>query len=334
MLASLVARSATCDASEEYLAIDDTPLGHTAGVQDRFRAVAAFAAAHHSVISTDQLEALDVTKSLRHQWLRSGRLVRLGVRSFAAGGSASTWHRELAAGLADLAGHGLIAGRAAAQLYGLDGFDADAHEYLIDREHRGYRTFGVVASTAVPILRSDLGRIAGLAVLRPERLILDAPLFGFSGHEVGNAIDSAIRLRLISEQRLRTAVVARHRRGINHGRILLDALIDSGGQSRLERMFVRLIREAGLPRPEPQRTYRDGSRVVARVDFRFPNGLLVEVNGFGFHSTRAQLQRDAQRHTELTLRGHRLLTFTYDDLRYRPAWVASQLRVGTTAVTA
>ena len=35
---------------------------------------------------------------------------------------------------------------------------------------------------------------------------------------------------------------------------------------------------------------------------------------------------DAQRRTELTLRGLRVITFTHDDLRDRPDWVVARLR--------
>ena len=52
---------------------------------------------------------------------------------------------------------------------------------------------------------------------------------------------------------------------------------------------------------------------------------MVEVAGHGTHATRRQRQVDAQRHTELTLRGLRVLTFTYEDLRDRPSWVVSRL---------
>lgn len=129
----------------------------------------------------------------------------------------------------------------------------------------------------------------------------------------------------MSEARLRTKVIARHRRGINGGRALLDALVDTGGESRLERWTLRLLREAGLPRPVLQRTYRDGTRTIARVDFQIGD-LVVEVAGHGTHSSRRQLQADEQRRTELMRRGLRVVCFRYEDIRDRPAWVIAQLR--------
>ena len=168
-------------------------------------------------------------------------------------------------------------------------------------------------------------QLDGIRCLKAERLILDSPLFNFDQEETENAIDSAIRLRLVSEQRLRTKVIDRHREGINGGRILLDALVDTGGQSRLERWFLKLVRTAGLPRPELQLSWRDGSRIIARVDAFFPGGLIVEVAGHGTHSSRRAIQADEQRRTELTLRGFRVITFTYNDIRDRPDWVIAKL---------
>lgn len=157
-------------------------------------------------------------------------------------------------------------------------------------------------------------------------MILDAPLFGFIRDEVENAIDSAIRLRLAGEQRLRSRVISRHRQSINNGRALLDALVDTGGESRLERWFLALVRRADLPRPQLQKVWRAESRTVARVDAFFDCGLVVELAGHGTHSSRQQRQRDEQRRTELTLRGLRVITFTYGDVRDRPDWVIARLR--------
>jgi hypothetical protein len=296
-------------------------------MDDRFRSIAALAASQHSVVSIAQLGVIGVSSSLCSKWVQRGLFERLGPRSLAIGGSAPTWMRALTAASFDLDGAGLVAGRAGAQLMGLDGFRDDV-EMLVVRGHRGRFGTGVVRSTRRPIGPGDVQLIEGLRVLRAERLILDAPLFRFSQAEIENSIDSAIRLRLVSEQRLRTRVLAEHRSGVNGSRLLVDALVDTGGESRLERWFLRVCREAGLPRPVLQKTYLADGRTIARVDAEFPGGLIVEVAGHGTHATRRQRQRDAERHTELTLRGKRVLTFTYEDVRDRPGWVVDRLRRG------
>jgi hypothetical protein len=298
----------------------------------RLRSIAAVAARQHSVVSTDQLLDLGLSQQSRSRWVTKGQLEQLGPRSFAMAGSDDTWLRRLAGAYLDLEGRGLVAGRSGARLMSLDAFNSDEPELLLPRSLRHRATSGSVRSTTQPIESSDVHRIGMFRVVRADRLILDAPLFRFSRTEIENAIDSAIRRRLVSEQRLRTRVIDQHRTGVNGSRTLLDALVDAGGESRLERMFLRLCRVAKLPRPVVQKTYREDGRTIARVDAEFPGDLVVEVAGHGTHATRQQRQRDAQRHTELTLRGKRVLTFTYEDVRDRPGWVVRMVLAALRAV--
>jgi hypothetical protein len=293
----------------------------------RFQSIAALAAEQHSVVSLTQLMDVGITPSMRSRWVKAGPLRRLGSRSFTIAGAEITWLSRVTAATFDHGGTAYVAGRSAARMMHLDGFGADSVELITPRGTRGRQPGGPARSTERPIPSADLQVIDGLRVVRAERLIIDAPLFDFDRAEMENAIDSSIRLRLVSEQRLRTRVVADHRSGINGSRMLLDALVDTGGESRLERWFLRICREAGIQRPLTQKVYRAGSRVIARVDAEFPGGLIIEVAGHGTHSSRQQIQADEARRTELTLRGKRVITFTYDDVRYRPWWVAAQLRV-------
>lgn len=292
----------------------------------RLRSIAALAAGQHSVVSLDQVRDLGVPRQTLERWVKSEVLRRLGTRSFLMGGAELTWLGRLTADWFDSGGTAFIAGRSAAVLMHLDGFGGEPRELLTTRDGRGRQKGGIVRSTRQPIPRSDVQRISGLWVVRAERLILDAPIFGFSRAEIENAIDSSVRLRLVSEQRLRKRVAEHSWQGIRGGTLLVEAMVDTGGESRLERWLLALCREAGLPRPATQKVFRDGGRALARVDAEFAGGLLVEVEGNEFHSTRQQRQADEERRTELTLRGRRLIAFMYDDVRYRPAWVASKIR--------
>jgi len=294
-------------------------------MDQRYAASGAIASTQFGAITIPQLEGLGVDNSLRYQWVKRGLIEKLGKRSYALVGSPDTWQRSAWAAMMDVEGSGYVGGRTAARMNGLDGFVGDEIETLVRRSKRAVSSPFVVRSTSLELSLEDTITIDGIRCLKAERLILDSPLFGFTRDETENAIDSAIRLRLVSEQRLRTKVIARHRRGINGGTALLDALVDTGGASRLERWFLSLVRRAGLPRPQLQRVWRDGERIIARVDAFFEGGLIVEVAGHGTHSSRRDRQRDEQRRTELTLRGFRVITFTYDDVRDRPDWVVSKL---------
>jgi hypothetical protein len=102
-------------------------------MDDRFRRIAALAATQHSVISICQFAENGVDTSLRSKWERRGLIYRMGSRSFAVSGSPPSFTQSLAGGLADLGDFGLVAGRAGARLYMLDGFALGTPEYLLDR---------------------------------------------------------------------------------------------------------------------------------------------------------------------------------------------------------
>lgn len=288
------------------------------------------AAASHAVLTLDEMRRIGVPSSTIHFWANAGVLDRRGPNSYSIRGSEDTWTRALTAAAADIGARGYFAGQTAAQLYGLDGFTGDQVQLLVPYGHRNVSPSAVIHRTRRPIPRADWRFVDGFRVLTPERTILDGSLFGFTKLELERAIDSAVRRRLVSLTRLRARALERRGPGRGGSRKLLDALMDAGGESYLERAFLRLVRRARLPRPDLQMVYRDGHRTIARVDALFGGALVVEVAGHATHATRRQRQVDAQRHTELTLRGLRVLLFTYEDVLERPDWVIAQLRAALT----
>lgn len=289
-----------------------------------FSKVARLAERQHGAVAARQLAELGVSTQLRSKWVRRRLLVRAGPHSFFFAGSEPTWRRDAWAAAEDVRSHGFLAGRTAARLHQLDGFEAAVPELLVNRTHRGCQLPYIVRSTSRPLGLADTVTIDGIRCVNAERLIVESPLFHFSQVETENAIDSAIRGRRVHEQRLRIAVAAAIRPGVR-SRVLRDALLDTGGESRLERWFLRIVREAGLVRPTMRVIVRAEHGVAARLDARFPGGLVVELEGHGTHATRRQRQHDEERRTELTLQGHRVIVFTYVQVRDRAGWITRQL---------
>lgn len=183
----------------------------------------------------------------------------------------------------------------------------------------------MVHTTGRPLGPGDTVTIEGIRCLSAERLIVESPLFGFTLAETENAIDSAVRSRRVSESRLRAAIVESLRPGVA-GDQLREALIDAGGESRLERWFLAIVRRGGLARPEMRVVVRAERGWAARLDALFPGGLVIELEGHATHSLRRQRQHDEERRTKLVLAGYRVITFTYSDVRDRPDWVLARLR--------
>jgi len=90
--------------------------------------------------------------------------------------------------------------------------------------------------------------------------------------------------------------------------------------SALERRFVGLLREAGLPLPLNRRV---GSH---RVDCRWPeHGLTVELDSYRFHNSRHSWKRDRAREREARTRGDEFRRYDYDDVFVDSAFMLRDL---------
>jgi hypothetical protein len=139
------------------------------------------------------------------------------------------------------------------------------------------------------------------------------------------AVDSALRRGLVPLEDL-----ALHRtagRGCDRAR-RVAALLDPLSGSVLESLLRVLLVQAGLPAPVSQHVVLDRQgRVVGRVDLCWPaERLVVEADGFAFHSDRAAYRNDRRRLNELELLGWRVLRFSWEDVVGRPAAVVAAVR--------
>jgi predicted transcriptional regulator of viral defense system len=92
--------------------------------------------------------------------------------------------------------------------------------------------------------------------------------------------------------------------------------------SRLERAFLRLLHDAGLPLPITNRPA--GGR---RVDCRWPeHRLTVELDSYRYHSSRHAWEQDRRREREAYARGDDLRRYTYDDVFSHPRLMLAELR--------
>ncbi len=161
----------------------------------------------------------------------------------------------------------------------------------------------------------------GIPVTSPTRTVLDlAP--GLTERQLERLINEADKLDLTHPDELRTVAIAERSRGAKLVRTLLDEATFVLTDSDLERRFVRIARDAGLPKPETQVTV-----CGHRVDFLFREaGVVIETDGLRYHRTPTQQKRDRVRDQELTVAGMRILRFTHGQIRFERAYVAEVLR--------
>jgi very-short-patch-repair endonuclease len=136
------------------------------------------------------------------------------------------------------------------------------------------------------------------------------------------AVNEADRLDLIRTHRLRPALDREPSRpGVGRLKRILDAQTFSRAANALERRFLAIVREAGIPAPETQR--RLGRN---RVDFFWPAlGFVVETDSLRHHRTAAERAVDLGRDQAHAREGLRSLRFTHSQVFHRPDHVREVL---------
>jgi very-short-patch-repair endonuclease len=87
-------------------------------------------------------------------------------------------------------------------------------------------------------------------------------------------------------------------------------------QSELERQALGLFRRFRLPRPQCQYDVIEENRRLAVVDFAWPRvKVIVEAEGFQFHSGREAWESDIARYNALAVHGWTVLRLTHSDLQ-------------------
>lgn len=164
-----------------------------------------------------------------------------------------------------------------------------------------------------PDLRDDeVTTFEGIPVTTPARTILD--LAGSLGaRELEAMVARAERKGLATREEV-AALVARYPR--RPGTRALRALLARGEapaltRSKLEAEILNLTRTAQLPSPR--------TNVLLcgyEVDFFFPGaGVVLEVDGFAYHSSRASFEADRKRDGMLEAAGYRVIRVTWRQIR-------------------
>jgi hypothetical protein len=179
---------------------------------------------------------------------------------------------------------------------------------------------GIRVHRAASLDPRDVRRVDGVPVTAPARTLVDLARARDSRLDV--ALAEAQVLRLVRRRDLDAAVArATDPRGLPELRRALAAGADGPTRSELERSMLRLIDEAGLPRPAVNP--RVGRYTV---DFLWEREkVVVETDGFAAHGHRRAFEADRARDAELQARGHVVVRFTWRQLRESRVLVATRL---------
>lgn len=279
---------------------------------------------HHLVTLTDVRAAGLTARQWRYR-TKAGEWVGVAPGVWRHRSTPIHWRLEARAGLIALGPNAALYGRTAAAWWELGGVEVDVVEFVVPRSRR--RDFPFVVHTTEQWWPGDLVYRDGVRLTSATRLVIDLADGSVTAEELERVIDDAVSRRLTSLPTLQKRLAQLSGSGRPGTPKLRALLLDSGGESYLERKFLRLVRRAGLPRPTCQVVHRSDGRRVARVDFQFPDtNVIVEVSGRLGHVTNSERKRDAERRNELIGRGHAFLEFTTVHVLDEAEYVVAALR--------
>jgi len=214
-----------------------------------------------------------------------------------------------------------VSHRSAAALWGLVKAPFDGVDITVVA--RGCRSRdGIRVHRAERLSASDRTTRSGIPVISPARTIIDYAATA-SAAELEWAIAEACANTLTDERRILAAID----RAPNHAGVALvrAILAEPGGPRRTrsggERAMLELIRAAGLPAPRT-----DVLIAGFKADFVWPaERLIVEVDGYPFHSPRAAFERDHRRDIVHKNAGYEVLRFTARQVAEEPLLVIAAI---------
>jgi very-short-patch-repair endonuclease len=288
------------------------------------------AAKQHGLISREQAIAAGLTPRMVS--------VRLGTRRwrparhcevYAVGAAPATWEQSVMAACI-WAGPGTVAShRAAAALWRLDEQRPGRPEVTTRRAVRS--DVVVVVHRSNSLTEMDITRIGAIPATLVARTLLDLAGVVSPGCLEAAAVDACRRsLTSVPElEALLQRVGGRGCRGASALRKFLAEIdgLGSAPESPLELQVMRFLKRHRLPTPIRQFPVRDRGRLIARVDFAYPElRIAIEADGYRYHSAPASWRRDRQKFTELSALGWIVIYVTADDLRLRPRQTAAGIQ--------
>jgi very-short-patch-repair endonuclease len=289
----------------------------------RQRQISATAAWQYGSIAHGQLISAGLSVDTVDRWLRAGRLHRLHKGVYLLGHTVPPQYAIEMAAILACRPRALISHTSAACLWKLLPYPADprpVHVTAVGRNPR--QRAGVRVHRVASLDPRDATKRHRMPITAPARTLVDFAAEA-RPHELEAALAEGHTSRRFTDDKIRQALDRAGRRpGVGVLRRLLQ--VEAGPaltRSEAEVRLLRLIRDAGLPRPEVNT--RLGPY---EVDFLWrEQRLVVEVDGYRFHSSRQAFERDRVRDAELQAKGYRVMRVTWRQLIDEPTAVLARL---------
>jgi very-short-patch-repair endonuclease len=303
----------------------------------------SYAAAHAGIISVDSAHQAGVTeKALRHR-IGNGRLRPVAKGVLAMRCHAPSWQGQLWTALLE-AGDGAVAGlRSAGRLHSLWRYRTNESVEIVVRRGGNHRcATGRLVETSL-LDPGDVVVVDGLPCTSLARTIFD--LLGDPDHRPLRS-DAAMqwhedRMMAVVNDAMRhhgltvlveLVVLASIGRRGRSGTALTRKIFTNLGadyvpdESQVESVFSALLTRSSLPAPVRQLEISDAVGFIGRVDFAWPELMLIVEIDSSFHDGPLDRRADAVRDARLRALGYDVIRLRWTDLVTSPDAVLRRLR--------
>jgi very-short-patch-repair endonuclease len=283
----------------------------------------ALAARQRGLVARRQLLALGFSAAAIDRLIASSQLhaVMRGVYAVLPLGALPALAREHAAVLAFAPDVWLSHDSAGALWLPQTAAPSSVHVTVVGR-NAGQSRPGLVIHNVARLDHHDTREHQGLPITAPARTLLDLTP-SLSDRELEQRFDEALVTRIMRRGEVR-AMLGRHPGRAGSPRLAALAHEDRSTawtRSDTERRLLALVRKACLPMPEVNTRFGR-----FELDFFWREArLAVETDGYAFHSSRRQLERDHRRDLELQAAGVMIVRFSWRQVRDEPEMVVAQI---------
>jgi hypothetical protein len=288
----------------------------------------SYLASSEGVMTRATALALGMPSTTLKEWVRSGRLVKVGTGLYVLPGVLRNERTILGAATAAL--DAVVSHESAARLHRLEGLDPRRISVTVP-VRRSNRFNGVMVHQSTDLVEREIVTIRGLPVTDPARTTIDLAAV-LPPKLLAIVLDQAVRMRIATYEVVAERLESTARRGkpgVTKLRSVLKPRL--GGQfvtdSALETLALGVLEDGGLPLPTTQFRPEWLRQVNGRVDLAYQDEkVLIECDSLRWHGTTEAVQLDRHRDNLAQLAGWTSLRFTYEDLKKRPSYVVDTVR--------
>ena len=261
------------------------------------RRIARLAGRQHGLVTVGQLKRLGLGSDAINHRRAVGRLHSIHVGVYAVGHETITFEGHLLAAVMACGSDAVLSHKQAGLVWGMFPpwveVELEPVNVTVPRGSRRGRRPGIAVHRAA-LDRDERTIHRGIPISSPGRTLADLGPH-LTPRELESCVDRAITENLVTPSTLRTAATRRRRAVALRGLLQAAERFDSVTESELEEAFLRLVREAGLPRPT-----LNASVAGMRVDAIWHGErVAVELDGYRWHRTRTRQESDRGREARL-----------------------------------